>query len=102
MKEFAGFAVSHNRANWDEDSAVFAISAVALIAFAVQPAACAEFWVEAELQQSVQLAGCFHADRAASSSIATGRAATRDKFLAAESGHSVAAVTALYQYFGSI
>jgi hypothetical protein len=75
---------------------------VALIAFAVRAASGSKLRIETKLQEGIQLGGCFNTDRATSSPVAARWAASRDKLFSAESGHSVSAITAFNEYFGSI
>ena len=96
MKYFACFAVGHDSPDRHWNVAVFTVSAVALVALAVQTSSGAKLGVESELQESVELGGGFYPDRAASASVPSGRASARDELFTAECGDSVAAVPALY------
>jgi hypothetical protein len=102
VDELARLRLRDKGAYGDRYDDIFAVAAVTIAALSVAAATSAIFWIEPELQESVELGGRFHEDRAAAPPVAARRAAARDEFLAAESRNAVAPVAASYNNLSPI
>jgi hypothetical protein len=102
VDQLAGLGVGGDGSDRDQDVNILAVAAMTVAAFSVRAAAGAEFRVESELEEGIELIGGFHEDRPAAAAIAPGGPAARDEFFSSERCHPIATVAAFYNYSGPV
>jgi len=99
---FARLFVVSERADRDEQVHVRAGMAAAVRTFAVAATIGFEFAIVAIAEKRVVVGVRLQINAAAMAAVATGRAATRNEFLATKRDAAIAAVAGLYQYFSFV
>jgi len=93
VDELACFSVAYESSGRQEDDAVFAVFAVALLSLAVAAGLSLEFLSVAQMNQSSQVSADFEDQISAPAAVSAGRSSMRNIFLSAEGYAAVSALS---------